>query len=114
MERGDVYLVSLDPTSGHEQQGCAVSWARRRAASERAMDTPPDIVSLASRPGQGCSGSEAMTNDDLPDRFGWKPRAARVLHQRAAAGRRGKHAGWWGRCPAQAGGAILIGLSGAV
>ena len=21
MERGDIYLVSLDPTSGHEQQG---------------------------------------------------------------------------------------------
>lgn len=21
MERGDLYLVSLDPTSGHEQQG---------------------------------------------------------------------------------------------
>ncbi|HZS85080.1 MAG TPA: type II toxin-antitoxin system PemK/MazF family toxin [Stellaceae bacterium] len=22
MERGDIYLVSLDPTQGHEQQGC--------------------------------------------------------------------------------------------
>jgi hypothetical protein len=34
------------------------------------MDDPPDIVSLAGRLGQGCSGSEAMTHDDLPDRFG--------------------------------------------
>ena len=72
------------------EAGC--SWARMRSASERAMDNPPDIVSLASRLGQGCSGSEAMTDDDLPDRFARPPRASRVVHQRAASGSRGKPA----------------------
>jgi mRNA interferase ChpB len=28
MERGDIYLVSLDPTSGHEQQGMRPEVAR--------------------------------------------------------------------------------------
>lgn len=40
MERGDIYLVSLDPTSGHEQQGTRPVLIVSPAAFNRLTRTP--------------------------------------------------------------------------
>ena len=40
MERGDIYLVSLDPTSGHEQQGTRPVLIVSPGKFNRAMQTP--------------------------------------------------------------------------
>ncbi|GAA10130.1 plasmid stable inheritance protein K [Acetobacter tropicalis NBRC 101654] len=40
MERGDIYLVSLDPTSGHEQQGTRPVMVVSPAAFNRLTKTP--------------------------------------------------------------------------
>ncbi|MGJ0451678.1 MAG: type II toxin-antitoxin system ChpB family toxin [Methylocystis sp.] len=40
MERGDIYLVSLDPTSGHEQQGARPVLLVSPAAFNRLTKTP--------------------------------------------------------------------------
>jgi mRNA interferase ChpB len=40
MERGDIYLVSLDPTSGHEQQGKRPVLVVSPAAFNRVTKTP--------------------------------------------------------------------------
>ena len=40
MERGDIYLVSLDPTSGHEQQGTRPMLVVSPAAFNRLTKTP--------------------------------------------------------------------------
>jgi mRNA-degrading endonuclease toxin of MazEF toxin-antitoxin module len=40
MERGDIYLVSLDPTSGHEQQGARPVLVISPAAFNRLTKTP--------------------------------------------------------------------------
>lgn len=40
MERGDIYLVSLDPTSGHEQQGTRPVLVVSPAAFNRITRTP--------------------------------------------------------------------------
>jgi len=40
MERGDIYLVSLDPTSGHEQQGTRPVLVVSAAAFNRLTKTP--------------------------------------------------------------------------
>jgi mRNA-degrading endonuclease toxin of MazEF toxin-antitoxin module len=40
MERGDIYLVSLDPTSGHEQQGARPVLIVTPAAFNRLTRTP--------------------------------------------------------------------------
>jgi mRNA interferase ChpB len=40
MERGDIYLVSLDPTSGHEQQGTRPVLIVSPAAFNRVTKTP--------------------------------------------------------------------------
>lgn len=40
MERGDIYLVSLDPTSGHEQQGMRPVLVVSPAAFNRLTRTP--------------------------------------------------------------------------
>jgi len=40
MERGDIYLVSLDPTSGHEQQGTRPVLLISPAAFNRLTHTP--------------------------------------------------------------------------
>lgn len=40
MERGDIYLVSLDPTSGHEQQGKRPVLIVSPSKFNRAMKTP--------------------------------------------------------------------------
>jgi mRNA interferase ChpB len=40
MERGDIYLVSLDPTSGHEQQGRRPVLVVSPAAFNRVTKTP--------------------------------------------------------------------------
>lgn len=40
MERGDIYLVSLDPTSGHEQQGIRPVLVVSPAAFNRLTRTP--------------------------------------------------------------------------
>jgi mRNA-degrading endonuclease toxin of MazEF toxin-antitoxin module len=40
MERGDVYLVSLDPTSGHEQQGTRPVLIVSPGAFNRVTKTP--------------------------------------------------------------------------
>lgn len=40
MERGDIYLVSLDPTSGHEQQGARPVLVVSPAAFNRLTRTP--------------------------------------------------------------------------
>ncbi len=40
MERGDVYLVSLDPTSGHEQQGTRTVLIVSPSAFNRLTRTP--------------------------------------------------------------------------
>jgi mRNA interferase ChpB len=40
MERGDIYLVSLDPTSGHEQQGTRPVLIVSPAAFNRLTETP--------------------------------------------------------------------------
>jgi mRNA interferase ChpB len=40
MERGDIYLVSLDPTSGHEQQGTRPVLVVSPAAFNRLTKTP--------------------------------------------------------------------------
>ena len=47
MERGDIYLVSLDPTSGHEQQG-----TYRQPPKGEAQDYVPllELVRHASTP----------------------------------------------------------------
>ncbi len=40
MERGDIYLVSLDPTSGHEQQGTRPVLVVSPSAFNRLTKTP--------------------------------------------------------------------------
>jgi mRNA interferase ChpB len=40
MERGDIYLVSLDPTSGHEQQGARPVLVVSPGAFNRLTKTP--------------------------------------------------------------------------
>ena len=40
MERGDIYLVSLDPTSGHEQQGMRPVLVVSSEKFNRIMKTP--------------------------------------------------------------------------
>lgn len=40
MERGDIYLVSLDPTSGHEQQGTRPVLVVSPASFNRLTNTP--------------------------------------------------------------------------
>ena len=40
MERGDIYLVSLDPTSGHEQQGARPVLVISPGAFNRLTKTP--------------------------------------------------------------------------
>jgi mRNA interferase ChpB len=40
MERGDIYLVSLDPTSGHEQQGTRPVLIVSASAFNRLTKTP--------------------------------------------------------------------------
>ena len=40
MERGDIYLVSLDPTKGHEQQGTRPVLVVSPAAFNRTTHTP--------------------------------------------------------------------------
>lgn len=40
MERGDIYLVSLDPTAGHEQQGTRPVLVVSPAAFNRVTKTP--------------------------------------------------------------------------
>ncbi len=40
MERGDIYLVSLDPTSGHEQQGRRLVLVVSPASFNRLTKTP--------------------------------------------------------------------------
>jgi mRNA interferase ChpB len=40
MERGDIYLVSLDPTSGHEQQGTRPVLVVSSGKFNRMMKTP--------------------------------------------------------------------------
>ena len=40
MERGDIYLVSLDPTSGHEQQGTRPVLIASPGAFNRLTKTP--------------------------------------------------------------------------
>ena len=40
MERGDIYLVSLDPTAGHEQQGARPVLVVSPAAFNRLTKTP--------------------------------------------------------------------------
>ena len=40
MDRGDIYLVSLDPTSGHEQQGTRPVLVVSPAAFNRLTKTP--------------------------------------------------------------------------
>lgn len=40
MERGDIYLVSLDPTSGHEQQGTRPVLVVSPSAFNRLTNTP--------------------------------------------------------------------------
>lgn len=40
MERGDIYLVSLDPTSGHEQQGTRPVLVVSPGAFNRLTQTP--------------------------------------------------------------------------
>jgi len=40
MERGDIYLVSLDPTSGHEQQGTRPVLVISPGKFNRVMKTP--------------------------------------------------------------------------
>jgi len=40
MERGDIYLVSLDPTYGHEQQGMRPVLVVSQAKFNRAMKVP--------------------------------------------------------------------------
>ncbi len=40
MERGDIYLVSLDPTSGHEQQGTSPVLVVSPIAFNRLTKTP--------------------------------------------------------------------------
>ena len=40
MERGDIYLVSLDPTSGHEQRGTRPVLVVSPAAFNRITQTP--------------------------------------------------------------------------
>ena len=40
MERGDIYLVSLDPTSGHEQQGTRPVLVVSPSAFNRLIKTP--------------------------------------------------------------------------
>ncbi len=40
MERGDIYLVSLDPTSGHEQQGTRPVLVVSATAFNRLTKTP--------------------------------------------------------------------------
>ena len=40
MERGDIYLVSLDPTSGHEQQGTRPVLIVSPSAFNRVTKTP--------------------------------------------------------------------------
>jgi mRNA interferase ChpB len=40
MERGDIYLVSLDPTSGHEQQGARPVLIVSSCAFNRLTKTP--------------------------------------------------------------------------
>jgi len=40
MERGDIYLVSLDPTSGHEQQGTPPVLVVSPSAFNRLTKTP--------------------------------------------------------------------------
>ncbi|WP_313788546.1 type II toxin-antitoxin system PemK/MazF family toxin [Xanthomonas citri] len=40
MDRGDVYLVSLDPTSGHEQQGTRPVLIVSPSAFNRLTKTP--------------------------------------------------------------------------
>lgn len=40
MERGDIYLVSLDPSSGHEQQGTRPVLVVSRAAFNKLTKTP--------------------------------------------------------------------------
>jgi len=40
MERGDIWLVSLDPTSGHEQQGARPVLVISPGKFNRVMKTP--------------------------------------------------------------------------
>jgi mRNA-degrading endonuclease toxin of MazEF toxin-antitoxin module len=42
MERGDIYIVSLDPTSGHEQQGTRLLVSRR--IESQTSSNPPRTV----------------------------------------------------------------------
>ena len=48
MERGDIYLVSLDPTSGHEQQGRRPVLIVSPAAFNRLTKTPV-VLPITSR-----------------------------------------------------------------
>jgi len=50
MERGDIYLVSLDPTSGHEQQGTRPVLVVSASAFNRLTKTP--VVLPITRGGQ--------------------------------------------------------------
>lgn len=42
MERGDIYLVSLDPTSGHEQQGTRPVLVVSPSSFNQLTKTPSD------------------------------------------------------------------------
>ena len=48
MERGDIYLVSLDPTSGHEQQGTRPVLVVSPSAFNRLTKTPV-VLPITSR-----------------------------------------------------------------
>ena len=47
MERGAIYLVSLDPTSGHEQQGTRPVLIVSPAAFNRLTKAPVVLAKLA-------------------------------------------------------------------
>lgn len=92
MERGDIYLVSLDPTAGHEQQGARPVLVVSPTAFNKLTQTPVVVPitrggKFASMAGFAVSLNEAglLTNGlvrcDQPRALDLKARKARKLEK---------------------------------
>lgn len=92
MDRGDVYLVSLDPTSGHEQQGTRPVLIVSPSAFNRLTKTPVVLPitsggNFARTAGFTVSLMGAGTNTTGVVRCD-QPRALDLASRRAQAGNR--------------------------
>src|ERR1700736_4143574 len=78
MERGDIYLVSLDPTSGHEQQGRRPVLIVSPAAFNRLTKTPV-VLPITSRGNfVRTAGFYADHDFTAHARHSWTPRSGFV------------------------------------